>query len=265
LVNPLPAGEGRVQAARRRAGTAGRAKTGKRGTRARRKHRPRLNEQLGLSARGSWGGYRAGSGRKRIPRDKRGYVPHIPRPKVTKSTPVHVTLRCVDQLPSLRRKTHQRLIERVFARENRKGFRLIHFSIQTNHLHLIAEGDDTLALSRGIQRVASLVARRLNRRFKRKGRFFRERFDGKVIKSPKQMRNALKYVLLNHHKHRLESAHELVDGFDPFSSSRFFDGWKRPAPACRPPSRDGPVVAPRAWLLTTGWRRYGKLEAVWPG
>jgi REP-associated tyrosine transposase len=230
-----------------------------------RRRRQREGHQLGLSSRGTWGGYRAGSGRKRIPRDKRGYVPHIPRPKVTKSTPVHVTLRCVDQLPSLRRKTHQRLIERIFARENRKGFRLIHFSIQTNHLHLIAEGDDTVALSRGIQRVASLVARRMNRRFKRKGRFFRERFDGKVIKSPKQMRNALRYVLLNHHKHRLESAHELVDGFDPFSSSRFFDGWKRPTPACRPPPREGPVVAPRAWLLTTGWRRYGTFEAMWLG
>jgi REP-associated tyrosine transposase len=87
--------------------------------------------------------------------------------------------------------------------------------------------------------VASLLARRLNRRFKRKGRFFRERFDGKVIKSPKQMRNALKYLLLNSRCH--------VE------------------PACRPPARDGPVVAPRAWLLTTGWRRYGTLEAMWPG
>ena len=97
-------------------------------------------KQLGLSARGTWGGYRAGAGRKRIPRDKRGYVPHITRPRVTKSTPVHVTLRCVDGLRSLRHKRVVALIESIFAAENRKGFRLIHYSIQTNHLHLIAEG-----------------------------------------------------------------------------------------------------------------------------
>jgi REP-associated tyrosine transposase len=228
-----------------------------------RKPRAKGGAQLGLSARGGWGGYRAGAGRKRIPRDKRGYVPHIPRPKVTKSTPVHVTLRCVDRLPSLRRSTHQRLIERVFAGENRKGFRLVHFSIQTNHLHLIAEGDDTRALSRGIQRVASLVARRLNRRFKRKGRFFRERFDGKVIRSPKQMRNALRYVLLNHHKHRMETTGEVFVGLDPFSSAQFFDGWKRPPSGCRALPRDGPVVRARAWLLRAGWVQHGRLETRW--
>ena len=124
--------------------------------------------------RGTWAGYRAGAGRKRIARDARGYVPHTRRPKVTKSTPVHATLRCVDGLPSLRRKTHQRIIEAVFAEENRKGFRLIHFSIQGNHLHLIAEGDTTEALSRGIQRLASRIARTFNKRWGRRGKFFKE-------------------------------------------------------------------------------------------
>ncbi|MEQ9322106.1 MAG: transposase, partial [Polyangiaceae bacterium] len=164
----------------------------------RRSTSPSKTTQLSLSGRGTWGGYRAGSGRKRIARDARGYVPHTRRPKVTKSTPVHATLRCVDGLPSLRRKTHKRIIEAVFKEENRKGFRLIHFSIQGNHLHLIAEGNSTQALSRGIQRLSSRIARTLNKRWGRRGKFFKERFDGKVIRTPRQMRNALRYVLLNH-------------------------------------------------------------------
>ena len=182
--------------------------------------------QLGLGARGVWGGWRRNAGRKPIPRERRSYVPHITRPKVTKATPVHVTMRCVDGLPSLRRATHKQIILDIFAAENRKGFRLVHYSIQGNHLHLICEGDDTEKLSRGVQRVASRMARRLNERFGRRGKFFRERFHSQVIRGPKQMRNALRYVLLNLHKHGADQG-ELVDGFDPYSSSQFFGGMAR--------------------------------------
>ncbi len=80
------------------------------------------------------------------------------------------------------------------------------------------------------------------------------------------MRNALHYVLLDHHKHELERGH-VIEGFDTFSSSRFFDGWAPKAFGPRsnhgPPERGDPVVPPRAWLLTKGWRDHGKLEPAW--
>ena len=230
------------------------------------RRRPRKATQLSLSGRGTWGGYRAGAGRKRIARDVRGYVPHTRRPKVTKSTPVHATLRCVDGLPSLRRKTHQRIIEAIFAEENRKGFRLIHFSIQGNHLHLIAEGDTTQALSRGIQRLSSRIARTLNKRWARRGKFFKERFDGKVIRTPRQMRNALRYVLLNHHKHAWQAHGDTTPGLDRFSTGHLFDGWlplDGGRPKTRRPNPDDPVVKPTCWLLTKGWRKHGGFAPVW--
>ncbi len=229
-------------------------------TTSRKKRKP---VQLGLSARGGRGGMRAGAGRKRIARHKRSYVPHIRRPNVTRGTPVHVTLRCVAGLPSLRRANPQRIIEGVFAEENRRAFRLVHYSIQGNHLHLICEGNDTQSLSRGVQRLASLVARRLNRYFDRRGSLFKERFHGVVIKTPRQMRAALRYVLLNHHKHQAEAKLEAVMGFDAFSSARYFDGWQHPAARCRPPPAGAPVVPPKSWLLGKGWRRHGLIRALW--
>jgi REP element-mobilizing transposase RayT len=243
---------------RRSAGKAFRNVTRKPSRKPRGKGQPR---QLALSGRGRWGGLRAGSGRRKIPRDKRGYVPHITRPKVTRHTPVHVTLRCVDGLPSLRRPTHKRTIDAIFARENRKGFRLVHYAILPNHLHLICEGVDTRAISRGIQRIASRIARAFNARLDRRGRFFRERFDGKVIATPKQMRNALRYVLLNHHKHQAEGRREAVVGVDAYSSGHYFDGWQDCKHARPPP--DGPVVPPQCWLSRQGWRRHGLIRAVW--
>ena len=84
-----------------------------------------------------------------------------------------------------------------------------------------------------------------------------------VLKSPTEVRNALRYVLLNGRRHagklrRLSGAVRI----DPASSGRWFDGWKRVArvePAsdqARPP----PVARPHTWLLRIGWRRRGLID-----
>ncbi len=184
-------------------------------------------------------------------------MPHVRRPQVSRHAAVHVTMRCVAGLLSLRRPVPLRLIKEIFAEEGaRKGFRLAHYAIRGNHLHLVCEANDTLALSRGVQRVASRIARTLNRRFGRRGRLFADRFQGIVVKTPRQMRNVLCYVYLNAHKDRAKRG-ATMRGVDPYSSYRWFDGWAHLR--CRPPqpSARDPVTEPRSWLLRTGWRRYG--------
>ena len=207
---------------------------------------------------------------------------------MTRHHGLHVTLRLVDGLPSLRRPTHTDLILRVFAAEcGRKGFRLVQFAIRSNHLHLVCEADSTRALSRGVQRLASRAARGLNRRLGRGGRVFRDRFHVVVISKPRQMRNVLRYVLLNEHKDRAlarsalsraasaasasnRSLWEGFDGIDPWSSAFYFDGFANVgavAPEPPPPpgtrvvdERGPPVTAPRSWLLRVGWRRHGLIH-----
>jgi len=106
------------------------------------------SRQLLLRSRGKRGGYRAGAGR---PSGRSNhYVPHVSRPAVTRHNAVHVTLRVVEGVPSLRRSTPARLVEQVFREERaRKGFRLVHYAIRSNHLHLVCEADEQQALSRG--------------------------------------------------------------------------------------------------------------------
>jgi REP element-mobilizing transposase RayT len=209
--------------------------------------------------------------------------------RVTRSKAVHVTLRLVEGLPSLRRAPHTELLLRVFAAEcDGKGFRLVHYAIRGNHLHLVCEADETRALSRGVQRLASRCARRLNERLGRGGRVFRDRFHAVVISSPRQMRNVLRYVLLNLHKDRARAARALqgaglcddattprsagayVTGVDHWSSAFYFDGFANVGPvAPEPPLEPGsrvvdergpPVTAPRSWLLRIGWRRHGLIH-----
>ena len=191
-------------------------------------------------------------------------MPHLTRAPVTRRNGVHATLRLVAGLPSLRRPQSLQLVENVFAAERRrKGFRLVHYAVRGNHLHLVCEADESRALSRGIQRLASRVARGINRLWRREGRVFADRFHSRVIRTPREARRVLAYVLLNAHKDYARGGQRLI-GFDSCSSGRFFDGWADP-PARSPPGpeRDSEaplVAAAESWLLGKGWRRHGLIR-----
>src|SRR5687767_12511619 len=98
-----------------------------------------MARQLGLSGRGKWGGWRAGAGRKPGTATR---VAHARRPEHKERNPVSLTLRVCKGLPSLRRKDVFRVVRRCIAASSREDFRVLHFSVQGNHVHLIAEASD---------------------------------------------------------------------------------------------------------------------------
>jgi len=212
--------------------------------------------ELALAPRCGWGGRRIGAGRKRRPSSG---VPHLRRPRFPSRHPAHVTLRVCDGLPSLRTVGIVRELERTLRQACERGdFRLTHYSIQSNHVHLMVESDGPRALGRGMKAVGARLARAVNRVCARRGRVLAERFHLHVLRTPREVRNALRYVLLNARKHLGPAALRLAARVDPASSGRWFGGW-RDAP--RSPALDPPAVAsPRTWLLAVGWRRHGLLS-----
>ncbi len=207
---------------------------------------PRRTLQHELAFR-AWGGARRGAGRK--PSGSRARVSHRSRPTHAAENPLHITIRLRAGLPSLRRKQTRNAVSRAFAcGGDRFGFRLDQFSLQSNHIHLIAEAEDRGSLSRGMQGLLVRVARVLNRLWRRCGSVFADRFHARALRTPREVRAALVYVLQNARHHGLK-----LLGIDPFSSGYWFDGWKeRPRTVASPP----PLSA-RAWLLREGWRRCG--------
>jgi hypothetical protein len=133
-----------------------------------------------------------------------------------------------------------------------------------NHLHLITEAASKHALATGIQGFEVRVARRLNSALKRNGKLFAHRYHARYLKSPKQTRNALRYVLLNRKHHRAEQRFAKY-WIDPYSSAAWFTGWAQPIRADVHWKRellalDAPTAKPTVWLLTTGWKRHGALR-----
>ncbi|TAJ24312.1 MAG: hypothetical protein EPO68_01655 [Planctomycetota bacterium] len=190
--------------------------------------------------------------------------PHTARPEQCARHPIHVTTRIRPGLPSLRRAdSHRLLADTLRAGADRFGFRLVEYSVQSNHLHLLVEAPDREALTRGAKGMFVRLAKRLNQWWGRKGQVFPERFHARALRSPREVRRALAYVLHNARRHG-----SFGEGIDPHSSGAWFDGFA----AARAKSDAGaefvrkmaswrPVVRRAAsWLLRSGWRRGGLID-----
>jgi REP element-mobilizing transposase RayT len=219
-----------------------------------------MARQLELTPR-TWGGKRKGAGRKST---GRAGVPHRTRPPLAARHPVHVTLNVLPGKSGLRRGRLIRRLRGVFrAARERDGFRLCHFGVQSNHLHLVCEGPDARVLGRGIQALEIRVARAVNRALGLSGRVFADRYHARALKTPTEVRNALRYVLANRRHHACGPL--ASEWFDPASSAVWFDGWKEPLPMHEPWMREllteeVAVAEAHTWLLTTGWRLRGLLS-----
>src|SRR5262245_20937274 len=200
------------------------------------------------------GGPRLGAGR---PRGERPRVLHRCRERFMRPRPLHVTVRVRSGVPSLRRPRFVRrcrvLLSQACARD---GFRIVHYSIQRDHIHLLVEGASHVVLSNGMKSFGARVGKLVNRLWGRCGRVLDGRYHARLIGTPLEARRALAYVLLNARRHWMKRYRRLPPArLDAASSARWFDGW---ASTQAPPPTEPCEVAPaQTWLLRVGWRRHG--------
>jgi putative transposase len=208
------------------------------------------------------GGPREGAGRKR---SGRSHVQHRRRHPFRKLTPAHVTLRVVEGITGLRSRTLVAELRKTFAAACERGdFRLVEYSIQDNHLHLIIEAESQRALSRGMMSISARFAHAVNRIFERSGPVIAGRYHVQLLTTAKQVHHALRYVLLNARKHYAQRrGHAPPVKIDAASSGSHFDGWLRKSEGLHieAATREEVGVAESvSWLLRVGWRRWGLID-----
>jgi REP element-mobilizing transposase RayT len=231
------------------------------------RRRPPQPEQLVLFK--TRGGKRRGAGRK--PKGRRAGSAHKPRPALDARHPVHVVLRVVSAVASLRRRhIYQAIREATITTARRDDFRIVHLSIQRNHLHLLVEAKNKHALAGGMKGFQISAAKHINAAIsasrpgpRRRGTVFPDRYHAEIITSPRQARHALSYIVNNWRKHMEDQALPMSRWtIDWFSSAVMFPGWAEYGDAPflwrGPPTYDPLVVyQPRTWLLREGWKRGG--------
>lgn len=180
------------------------------------------------------GGPRPGAGRKRGTR-----VSHRPRPRFSRSTPAHVTLRVREHVWNLRSGRAFRRLRRCLEQAaGRFGLRVIEYAVLENHVHFILEADDSDSLSRGMQGLTIRIAKAMNAMMNRRGPVFDDHYDSRLLTTPTALVRAIAYVLRN------PEHHYGTRGVDPFTSA-----------ALRAEQRRMLLCLPVSWLLRIGWRR----------
>lgn len=212
----------------------------------------RAPRQLSFAEVSTRGGPRKGAGRKPKVAGAKPNVAHRARPVHPSNLPVHVTLRRAKGLPGFRTERVHGELKRAIRDTRRDGFRITHYSVQSDHVHMIVEAEDKTTLSNGMRSLVVRIAMRVNRRIlgRSRGRVWGDRYHRRDLTSPSDVRNALVYVLANHLKHG-----ELDVGLlDPCSSGPWFTGWSH---ALDPPAEPSPVERAATWVLRRGWCTLG--------
>src|SRR4051812_24227710 len=176
------------------------------------------------------GGKRRGAGRK--PSGVRAGSRHRARPTVKPQHALHIVMRVVPAVGNMRRRQlYKAMRDATITAALRERFRIVHLSLQRNHVHMLVEANNKQALARGMAGFQISAARHINTVLavgarRRRGSVFADRYHVEVITSPTRARRALSYVLNNWRKHREDqqglAATWLVD---PFSSGISFPDW----------------------------------------
>ena len=183
--------------------------------------------KLNLESRSRWGGARPGAGRKPGPSRR---DPHRRRAPLASRHPCHVTVKVGKDVPPLRTANLVSELERSWrAACERDRFRLVHYSIQNDHVHMIVEASSARDLACGLKAIAARFARGVNRVFRRAGRVLADRCHVHVLRTPGEVRNAIAYVLLNARRHLAKQGRRppATARIDPASSGRWFSGWRK--------------------------------------
>jgi len=179
------------------------------------------------------GGWRKGAGRK--PTGANAGPPHTRRQRIERLLPVHVTVRMARHVYNLRSQRAFSIIGPALAKAaNRFGVRILEFSVQGNHIHLVVEAAAHEALARAMQGFLIRVAKGLNRMMNRSGAVLANRYDAHILDTPTEARWAVLYVRRNYHKHMAKLGKPVPNSYvDPFAST----------------GADVELAMPRTWSL----------------
>ena len=121
----------------------------------------------------------------------------------------------------IRNKQCLKLLKRAIVNARSHGLRIVQFSIQSNHIHLIVESENNKVLTKGMRSLTVTFAKGLG-----KGRVQLERYHLHVLKSVRETKNAVKYVLFNQQKHE-KGTYSKVDEYSSLLSNTGVLDWVR--------------------------------------
>jgi REP element-mobilizing transposase RayT len=147
-------------------------------------------------------------------------IRHRERPILTKPTSLHLTVKILRAKAKLKNKIILSILKRSIMNARKKGLRVIHYSLEYDHIHLLIEADDNFILGKGMQAFGVTFSKALNRMRKMRGAVYKHRYHFRKIIGARQLKNVLNYLFTNGLKHN--TAKSILNPFNSIRAEKKF-------------------------------------------
>jgi REP element-mobilizing transposase RayT len=139
-------------------------------------------------------------------------IRHVKRAPILRAMPLHLTIKL--KKAQIQNKEILKALKHAILRARLKGLKIIHFSLEHNHVHLYVECENNDILTKGMIAFGVSLAKKTNKFFKSKGQVYKTRFHLRILRSASEVKNVINYILKNGIKHK-----RAISVFDSYNSS----------------------------------------------
>ncbi|MGZ3787001.1 MAG: transposase [Bacteriovorax sp.] len=142
-------------------------------------------------------------------------IRHTSRPFLKKPSSLHLTVKIKKNKAEMKNKSVFSLLKRAILNARRQGLKVIHYSLEYDHVHLLIEAENNHILGKGMQAFGGTFSKAINRMRKLKGGVYKHRYHFRKISSARELKNVMNYIFTNGLKHK--TAKNIVN---PYNSIR---------------------------------------------
>jgi REP element-mobilizing transposase RayT len=147
-------------------------------------------------------------------------IRHTERPLITRLSSLHLTVKILRIKANLKNKVVLSILKRSILNARKMGLRVIHFSLEYDHVHLLIEAENNIILGKGMQAFGVTFSKALNRMRKINGAVYKHRYHFRKIVGARQLKNVLNYIFNNGIKHK--TAKSLINPFNSIRAEKKF-------------------------------------------
>ncbi|MBP9682556.1 MAG: transposase [Bacteriovorax sp.] len=129
-------------------------------------------------------------------------IRHTARPKITRFTALHLTIKVRSNKADIKSKKILKALHHAIKRARLKKLKVVHYTLEFNHLHLLIECESHQILHQGMQALGISLAKAINKIKLLKGSVYKHRYHFRRLATRRELKNALHYIFNNGKKHK---------------------------------------------------------------
>ena len=129
-------------------------------------------------------------------------IRHIQRERFERESSFHITIKVRQEKSDLQNKMILKALHRAIMKARYKSLKVIHYTLEFNHIHLLVEAYNQEQLSNCMQSFGVTLAKMINKVKFKKGRVYKHRYHLRRLSSVMELKNVLKYIFNNGIKHK---------------------------------------------------------------